>query len=54
MINYTYINNNFKKTILLLHGWGVDSSYMESLKDFLVDDFNVLLMDLKGFGKSKL
>ena len=54
MINYTYINNNFKKTILLLQGWGVDSSYMESLKDFLVDDFNVLLMDLKGFGKSKL
>ena len=54
MINYSYYNNNFKKTILLIHGWGVDSSYMESLKDFLIKDFNVLLIDLPGHGKSIL
>ena len=54
MINYSYYNNNFKKTILLIHGWGVDSSYMESLKDFLIKDFNVLIIDLPGHGKSIL
>ena len=54
MINYSYFNKNFKYTILLLHGWGVDSSYMNSLKDFLIEEYNILILDLPGHGKEKL
>lgn len=55
MIHYSYFKNvNSKITILLLHGWGVTSSYMESLKDYLLKDYSVLLVDLPGHGKSIL
>ena len=55
MINYSYYRNyNSSKTIVLLHGWGVNSSYMESLKDFLLEDYSILLLDLPGHGKSYL
>lgn len=54
MINYSYFDNQCKYTILLLHGWGVDSSYMESLKDFLSSEYNTLILDLPGHGKSNL
>ena len=33
-----YKNSNVDITIILLHGWGVDSKYMESLKDLLKED----------------
>ena len=55
MINYSYLkNDNSSNTLLLLHGWGVDSSYMESLKDFLLNDYSILILDLPGHGKSYL
>lgn len=55
MINYSYYkNDNSSNTLLLLHGWGVDSSYMESLKDFLLNDYSILILDLPGHGKSYL
>lgn len=55
MINYIYYKNEkASKTILLLHGWGVSSSYMESLKDYLKKDYSILLVDLPGHGKSDL
>ena len=49
-----YKNSNVDITIILLHGWGVDSKYMESLKDLLKEDYSILLVDLPGHGKSKL
>lgn len=55
MMYYQYFkNNDSSTTIMLLHGWGVSSSYMESLKDYLIRDYNVLLVDLPGHGKSYL
>ena len=55
MINYSYYkNDNSSNTLLLLHGWGVDSSYLESLKDFLLNDYSILILDLPGHGKSYL
>ena len=51
---YYYKNEDAKKTIVLLHGWGVDSSYMNSLKDYLKKYYSILLVDLPGHGKSKL
>ena len=38
--------------LLLLHGWGVDSSYMECFLE--VKDYNFLVIDLPGFGKSDI
>ena len=38
--------------LLLLHGWGVDSSYMECFLE--VKDYNFLVIDLPGFGKSNI
>ncbi|MBE6143212.1 MAG: alpha/beta hydrolase [Erysipelotrichaceae bacterium] len=49
-----YKNSNVNITIVLLHGWGVDSKYMESLKDLLIEDYSILLIDLPGHGESKL
>lgn len=55
MMNYSYLENKKSDiTLLLLHGWGVDSSYMDSLKEFLKDDYSILIVDLPGHGKSYL
>lgn len=52
---YKYFkNSNSSITIVLLHGWGVNSLYMESIKDLLIDDYSILLVDLPGHGKSIL
>lgn len=44
-----------KKTILILHGWGVDSGKYLDLKQLLENlGFTVFVPDLPGFGKQKL
>lgn len=44
-----------KKTILILHGWGVDGSKYFKLKQLLENlGFAVFIPDLPGFGKQKL
>lgn len=50
-INYTYINNN-KRTIVLMHGWGLDKSSFDGLVHFFCKDFSVLTLDFMGFGDS--
>ena len=40
-------------TVLLLHGWGVDSSLYHLLIDHLSDYCRVIAPDLPGFGKSE-
>lgn len=44
-----------KKTILILHGWGVNGERYSELSDILKKEgFNVFVPDLPGFGKEKL
>lgn len=38
--------------VLLLHGWGCDSSFMAPLADALKGEHQVLRIDFPGFGKS--
>ncbi len=39
-----------KKSLVFIHGWGVNSEIFKSLYYFLRDDFNVYDLDLPGFG----
>lgn len=41
------------KSLLLLHGWGVDSSTLVPLAQKLSNSRNCVLIDLPGFGKSE-
>lgn len=41
-----------KKRVLLLHGWGCDTSLMKPVADFLSKDMTVLSIDFPGHGKS--
>lgn len=43
-----------KPTIVFLHGWAGSTRYWESTAQFLQTDFNALLYDLRGFGRSRL
>ena len=51
-INYVRYGNNKKDTIVLLHGWGQNIDMMKPLGNYLEDDFNILIIDLPGFGNS--
>ncbi len=51
-INYKYSNIKKDTTIVLLHGWGQNISLMEPIGKFYYNYFNVLLIDLPGFGAS--
>lgn len=49
-INYT--RQGTGKTILLLHGWGVDLTSFDSLAEHLAKNFEVIRLDFPGFGNS--
>ena len=51
-INYTIYGNSKKDTIILLHGWGQNIDMMRPLGNYLEDDYNILIIDLPGFGES--
>ncbi len=51
-LNYKYKNNG-KETVLFLHGWGVDSNSFSFLSQKLSADYDILLVDFRGHGKSK-
>lgn len=51
-INYTFSNINSDTTIVLLHGWGQNIEMMNPIGNKYLDKFNVLTIDLPGFGKS--
>ena len=40
--------------LIMLHGWGWDSSIWQSLLPQLTDNYQLFLIDLPGFGKSPL
>lgn len=45
-------SNSAKKTLVLVHGFLSSSFSFRRLTPFLIDDFNVLLVDFPPFGKS--
>lgn len=51
-MNYKYIKNG-KKTIVFLHGWGLDSNSFDCIINNLNHDFSILKIDLYGFGGSE-
>lgn len=52
-INYIQYGNSKGKDIVLLHGWGQNIEMMKPLGDLLADNYNITIIDLPGFGKSK-
>lgn len=42
------------KNLILLHGWGLDSSTFWPTVDLLKDNFTLWLIDLPGFGRSDI
>ena len=51
-INYVEYKNEKKDTIVLLHGWGQNIQMMTPLGDAFKKDYNIVIIDLPGFGKS--
>lgn len=52
-LNINYIQYGEGKDILLLHGWGQNIEMMKPIGDKYKDNFNILILDLPGFGKSE-
>ena len=51
-INYEYNDINKDTTIVLLHGWGQNIEMMKPLGENFNKYYNILYIDLPGFGKS--
>ena len=51
-VNYIFYDNDKKETIIFLHGWGQNISMMKRLAINFLDKYNLLLLDLPGFGNS--
>lgn len=52
-INYINYGNEQGQTIVLLHGWGQNIAMMKPLGDALQKEFNIVIIDLPGFGESE-
>ncbi|KKK35840.1 hypothetical protein WN59_03220 [Salinicoccus sediminis] len=52
-LNYRFDDNGSEETVLLLHGFLSDMSSMEPAVGHLTGHFNILLVDLPGFGDTK-
>ena len=46
------LSGNGNRKLLLLHGWGCDGSLMQPVADALQDQFQILIPDFPGHGKS--
>ena len=51
-VNYELYGNG-KDTIVLLHGWGQNIEMMKPLGDAFSKEYQILIVDLPGFGKSE-
>ena len=51
-VNYTFYNNNSKISLIFLHGWGQNIEMMMGLAKPFIKKYNVLVLDLPGFGNS--
>ena len=52
VVNYKFYDNQKEVTLVLLHGWGQNIEMMEPIGKPFLDKYNVLIIDLPGFGKS--
>ena len=52
-INYTRFGVKDAKTIVYLHGWGQNIEMMKPVADPFSDEYNILIIDLPGFGLSE-
>ena len=52
-INYIKYGNNKKDTVVLLHGWGQNIDMMKPIGNYLEQDYQILIIDLPGFGNSE-
>ncbi|MFM2310893.1 MAG: hypothetical protein RLZZ04_169 [Cyanobacteriota bacterium] len=46
--------NSAKPVMVFIHGWGGSGKYWRSTAEAIADDFDCLLYDLRGFGRSLL
>jgi pimeloyl-ACP methyl ester carboxylesterase len=46
--------NSHKPVMVFVHGWGGSGKYWRSTAEAIADDFDCLLYDLRGFGRSIL
>ena len=51
-VNYEFIDNENNETLIFLHGWGQNIDLMKPLGNNFINSYNVLYIDLPGFGKS--
>lgn len=51
-VNYEFLDFDKDKTLVLLHGWGQNVDMMKPIGDKFVNKYNLLYIDLPGFGKS--
>lgn len=51
-VNYVNYGNKDGKTIVYLHGWGQNIEMMKPIADPFSDEFNIVILDLPGFGLS--
>ena len=51
-VNYSFYDNNSKLSLVYLHGWGQNIEMMMPIAKPFIKDYNVLIIDLPGFGKS--
>lgn len=52
-INYVFYDNNSNKNIIYLHGWGQNIEMMMPIAKPFSDKYNILIIDLPGFGLSE-
>ena len=51
-LNYERYGNIKGESIVLLHGWGQNIEMMKPIGDNFQKDFDIIIFDLPGFGKS--
>lgn len=51
-VNYEYIDNNKDITLVFLHGWGQNIQMMLPIAKPFVKEYNVLVLDFPGHGRS--
>jgi len=54
MLKHQFYFSNKNETIVLIHGFCENSRFFDKQTDYLKDDFNILTLDLPGFGGSKV
>ncbi len=51
-VNYVFYDNKSKESLVFLHGWGQNIEMMMGLAKPFIKKYNVLILDLPGFGNS--